>query len=103
MRGLQVLTKILLMGSVLLPGVASAMQQCPPESGGKSPAFWALGWAIFALFVIAGALLPWLMFRATGSARPPWRWTLRIASIPAMLAMWLLGTGIFLGRFVFVC
>ena len=103
MRRLQVLTKILLMASVLLPGVASAMQQCPPESGGKSPAFLALGWTIFALFVIVGVLLPWLMFRATGNARPLWRWTLRIASIPAMLAMWMLGTGIFLGRFVFVC
>ncbi len=91
------------MGSVMVPGAASAMQQCPPEFGEKSSAFWALGWAVFALFVIAGTVLPWLVFRATGSARPPWRWTLRIASIPAMLAMWLLGSGIFLGRFVLVC
>ena len=103
MRQRHLFGKSVLMASVLLPGVASAMQQCPPESGGKSPAFLALGWAIFALFVIAGVLLPWLMFRATGKARRLWRWMLRIASIPAMLAMWMLGTGIFLGRFVFVC
>lgn len=103
MRQLHVFKKILLLSSILLPGAASAMAQCPPEFGEKSSAFWALGWAVFGLFVIAGALLPWLMFRATRSARSPWRWTLRIASIPAMLAMWLLGTGIFLGRFVLVC
>jgi branched-subunit amino acid transport protein len=103
LRQLHVLKKILLIGSALIPGVASAMQRCPPEFGEKSSAFWVLGWAIFAPFVIAGALLPKLMFRATRSARPPWRWTLRIASIPAMLAMWLLGVGIFFGQFVMVC
>ena len=78
------------------------MAQCPQESS-KSTAFWLLGWSIFALFVVAGVLLPLLIFRATRSARPWPRWLLRIASIPAMLAMWMLGFGIFLGQFVLVC
>ena len=85
-----------------LPSLASAMAQCPQESS-KSTAFWLLGWSIFALFVGAGVVLLLLIFRATRSARPWPRWLLRIASIPAMLAMWMLGLGIFLGKFAFVC
>ncbi len=87
----------------LTPFTAAAMRQCPPEFGSKSSAFWAMGWAVFALFALAGALLPWLMFRATRHAQMKWRWTLRLASIPGMLALWLLGGGIFLGQFVLAC
>lgn len=85
-----------------MPSLASAMAQCPQESS-KSTAFWLLGWSIFALFVVAGVVLSLLIFRATRSARPWPRRLLRIASIPAMLAMWMLGFGIFLGQFVLVC
>lgn len=94
---------LLILPLLLSPSLAAAMAQCPNESGGKSTAFWMLGWMIFALFVVAGAALPLLIFRATRIARRGARWTLRIASIPAMLALWLLGFGIFLGRFVLVC
>jgi len=89
--------------TALLPVAASAMQQCPMDLDEKSSAFWALGWAIFAVFLVAGALLPWLIYRATRQARRQWRWALRIASLPSMLAMWLLGAGIFLGQFVLAC
>ncbi len=82
-----------------MPSLASAMTQCPQESS-KSTAFWLLGWSVFALFFIAGVVLPLLIFRTTGNARPWPRWLLRIASIPAMLAMWMWGTGLFLGKFV---
>ena len=85
-----------------MPSVASAMAQCPQESS-KSTAFWLLGWSIFALFVVAGVVLLVLIFRATRTARPQPRWLLRIAGIPAMLAMWMLGFGIFLGQFVLAC
>ena len=85
-----------------MPSVASAMAQCPQESS-KSAAFWLLGWSIFALFVGAGIVLLLLIFRATRNARPRPRWLLRIAGVPAMLAMWMLGFGIFLGQFVLVC
>ncbi len=79
------------------------MRQCPPEFGEKSTGFWLLGWTIFALFVIAGILLPILMFRATRQAPRVMRLWLRAASFPAMLALWILGFGLFLGRFVLVC
>ncbi len=85
-----------------MPSLASAMTQCPQESS-KSTAFWLLGWSIFALFVVAGVVLLVLIFRATRSARPQPRWLLRIAGVPAMLAMWMLGFGIFLSQFVLVC
>ena len=85
-----------------LPSLASAMAQCPQESS-KSTAFWLLGWSIFALFVGAGIVLLLLIFRATRNARPQPRWFLRIASVPAMLAMWMLGFGIFFSQFVLVC
>ena len=78
------------------------MAQCPQESS-KSTAFWLLGWSIFALFVGAGIVLLLLIFRTTRNARPRPRWLLRIAGVPAMLAMWMLGFGIFLGQFVLVC
>lgn len=81
---------------------ALAMAQCPQESS-KSTAFWLLGWSIFALFVGGGIVLLLLIFRATRNARPQPRWLLRIAGVPAMLAMWMLGFGIFLGQFVLVC
>ncbi len=83
--------------------LALAMTQCPQESGEKSTAFWLLGWAIFALFVIGGVVLMLLIFRATRHAQRRPRWLLRIASIPAMLALWMLGFGIFLSQFVLVC
>ncbi|HEX7988571.1 MAG TPA: hypothetical protein VF513_00310 [Stenotrophomonas sp.] len=83
--------------------LAMAMAQCPQEFGGKSTGFWLLGWSVFALFVIGGILLVVLIFRATRNAQVRPRWLLRIASIPAMLAMWMLGFGIFLGQFVLVC
>lgn len=85
-----------------MPSLAWAMTQCPQESN-KSTEFWLLGWFILALFFIAGLLLPLLLFRTTRSARPWPRWLLRIASIPAMLAMWMLGLGIFLSQFALVC
>ncbi|WP_152984564.1 resistance to Congo red protein [Stenotrophomonas terrae] len=82
--------------------LAMAMTQCPHESS-KSTAFWLLGWAIFALFVIGGVVLMLLIFRTTRHAQRRPRWLLRIASIPAMLALWMLGFGIFLSQFVLVC
>ncbi len=96
----QSITAALLCGS---PALASAMAQCPPEAGEKSAAFWALGWAILTIFVLAGLALPLLTFKVTRSAQRGSRWTLRIASVPAMLAMWLLGSGLFLSQFVLVC
>lgn len=87
----------------MLSPAALAMTQCPQEFGGKSTAFWLLGWSIFALFVVVGIALPLLIFRATRNARRQPRWFLRIASVPAMLAMWMLGFGIFLSQFVLVC
>lgn len=86
----------------MLSPVALAMRQCPPESS-KSDAFMLLGVSIFWLFVVAGAALPLLIFRATRSARPWPRWLLRIASIPAMLALWMLALGIYYFKFVLVC
>ena len=83
--------------------LAMAMTQCPQEFGEKSTAFWLLGWAIFALFVIGGVVLMLLIFRTTRHAQRRPRWLLRIASIPAMLALWMLGFGIFLSQFVLVC
>ncbi|MGE8279494.1 MAG: hypothetical protein ACN6O2_03585 [Stenotrophomonas sp.] len=87
----------------MLSPSALAMTQCPAEFEPKSMAFWAVGWAVFAAFVAAGAVLSLLMFRITRFAARGPRWALRIASIPAMLAMWLLGAGIFLGQFVLAC
>ena len=87
----------------MLSPVAQAMTQCPQELSEKSTAFWLLGWSILALFVVAGIVLPLLIFRTTRNARPQPRWFLRIVSIPAMLAMWMLGFGIFLSQFVLVC
>ena len=87
----------------MLSPVAQAMTQCPQELSEKSTAFWLLGWSILALFVVGGIVLPLLIFRATRNARPQPRWFLRIASVPAMLAMWMLGFGIFFSQFVLVC
>jgi len=53
--------------------------------------------------VIGGVGLMLLIFRATRHAQRRPRWLLRIASIPAMLALWMLGFGIFLSQFVLVC
>ncbi len=86
-----------------MPQLAWAMQQCPPEFGPKPTAFWLLGWAILALFMLAGVLLPILTFRTTRQAARLLRWTLRVASFPAMLALWMLGAGIFFGKFVLSC
>jgi len=82
---------------------AWAMTQCPEEFGEKSALFWAMGWTVLGVFVLTGALMPALLYRATARSRPRLRWALRLASLPAMLAMWLLGFGIFLGRFVLAC
>jgi hypothetical protein len=103
LQGLRLMRAALLACLVLLPDLAWAMRQCPPEFGEKTNAFWLLGWAIFGLFVITGILLPVLMFRATRQAPRLWRWWLRLASFPAMVAMWILGFGIFLGEFVLSC
>lgn len=103
LRRLRHLPMMILGCIALAPQLAWAMRQCPPEFGEKSTAFWLMGWAVFALFVIAGVLLPILMFRATRQARPLLRWSLRVASFPAMLALWMLGTGIFFGKFVLSC
>ena len=88
---------------VAAPTLAAATAQCPPGSAEKSAGFWALGWIIFGFFVLAGALLPLLIYRTTRTARRAAQWTLRLASIPTMLALWLVGSAIFLGRFVLSC
>jgi len=87
----------------LLSPLAMAMAKCPEEFGPKSSAFWALGWSVLGVFLFGGLLLSVLMFRITRTAARVPRWTLRIASIPAMLAIWMLGAGIFLGQFVLAC
>src|SRR5690606_6238762 len=88
LRHLRCLPITLLVISLSWPGLAWAMRQCPPEFGEKSTGFWLQGWMVFALFVIAGILLPILMFRATRQAPRVMRWWLRAASFPAMLALW---------------
>lgn len=94
---------LLAFGLYVLSPSALAMTQCPEEFEPKSMAFWALGWGVFAAFFLGGLVLSFLMFRITRVAARGPRWALRIVSIPAMLAMWLLGAGIFLGQFVLAC
>jgi len=87
----------------LWPAFALATAQCPPEYGEKSPAFWALGWAVLGLFALIGLVLPAVAVRSTlgrgGLVRAAWVF----AAVLAMFACWIAGLAIFGVYFVMVC
>lgn len=87
----------------LWPQLAFATTQCPPEAGGKSPAFWALGWTVLGLFALIGLSLPVFAARRArgrgGRARAAW---ILLACL-AMLGCWIAGLWIFGAYFVMVC
>ena len=85
------------------PALAAATRQCPPEAGEKSPAFWALGWALLAAFGLLGLALPALALRWSRGRRALQRALWALAALLPMLGCWLLGLWIFFARFVMVC
>ncbi|MFK3646839.1 hypothetical protein ACI2IY_00175 [Lysobacter enzymogenes] len=87
----------------LSPALALATTQCPPESGEKSLAFWAFGWAVLGLFGLLGLALPVVAVRGTlgrgGLVRAVWVF----AAVLAMFGCWIAGLAIFGVYFVMVC
>lgn len=87
----------------LWPALASATSQCPPEFGEKSTAFWALGGAIFAAFVLLGLALPVLALRLSRGRRGWVRAAWTAGACVAMLGCWLAGLLVFVANFTMVC
>lgn len=84
------------------PMLASALTRCPHESE-KGVVFWALGFAVFGVFVLLGLAAPFAAIRLTRGRRTRRRVLWTLAACVPMLGAWLLGMAIFFTTFVLSC
>lgn len=87
----------------LLPGIAQATRQCPPEFGPKPAWVDAGGWLLLALFLLAGMACVAAARKATRGRSRLARWGWIAASVPAMLALWIAGAWLAWTQFFLAC
>lgn len=87
----------------LVSGIAQATRQCPPEFGPKPAWVNASGWALLALFLLAGVACVAGAWKATRGRSRLARWSWIAASVPAMLAAWIAGAWLAWTQFFLAC
>lgn len=83
--------------------LAAATARCPPEFGEKSTGFWALGFAIWGVFVLLGLAVPIVAIRLTRGRKALRRVAWTLAACVPMLGLWLAGLLIFVKFFTLTC
>lgn len=95
------------LGAAVAGGLAAppvlATAQCPPEAGEKPELLVAAGWGVLALFLLAGTLVPLLLWRRTRALTRGARFALRGLALLVMLLLWAAGLLVWLGGFVLPC